>query len=41
MFEPQGGGCLCGAARYRGTRSLLDSGFCHCWICQKSSGARL
>ena len=39
MFEPLEGGCLCGAVRYRVTRAPLDSDYCHCRMCQKSSGA--
>ena len=33
------GGCLCGAVRYRSTKPLIDAGYCHCTICQKSCGA--
>jgi hypothetical protein len=32
------GGCLCGDVRYRATR-LIDAGYCHCRLCQRSSGA--
>ncbi len=32
------GGCLCGALRYV-TGKLIDAGYCHCRICQRSSGA--
>jgi len=38
MFEPLEGGCLCGAVRYRVSLPPLDSGYCHCRLCQKSSG---
>ena len=41
MFEPLEGGCLCGAVRYRLTKAPLDSGYCHCRMCQRSSGAPL
>jgi hypothetical protein len=41
MFETLEGGCLCGAVRYRVTKAPLDSGYCHCRMCQKSSGAPL
>ena len=41
MFEPLEGGCLCGAVRYRVTKAPIDSGYCHCRMCQKSSGAPL
>ncbi len=33
------GGCLCGHLRFRVTASPLDSGYCHCRMCQKNSGA--
>lgn len=33
------GGCLCGAVRYRLASQPFDTGWCHCRICQKSSGA--
>jgi hypothetical protein len=39
MFEPLEGGCLCGRVRYRVTMAPIDSGYCHCRMCQKSSGA--
>jgi len=39
MFEPLEGGCLCGAVRYRVTVAPIDGGYCHCRMCQKSSGA--
>ncbi len=32
------GGCLCGAIRYT-AGDLIDAGYCHCRICQRSSGA--
>jgi len=41
MFEPLEGGCLCGQLRYKVTKAPLDSGYCHCRMCQKSSGAPL
>ncbi len=33
------GGCLCGKVRFRVTASALDSGYCHCRMCQRNSGA--
>ena len=33
------GGCLCGALRYRINGKLVDAGYCHCRLCQRSSGA--
>lgn len=35
------GGCDCGALRYRITGEAHDSGYCHCRICQRTSGAPL
>ena len=32
------GGCCCGALRYQ-AREILDAGYCHCRICQRTSGA--
>jgi hypothetical protein len=32
------GGCLCGAVRYVG-HGPLEAGYCHCRMCQRSSGA--
>jgi hypothetical protein len=33
------GGCLCGAIRYRLSAKPIDAGYCHCRLCQRSSGA--
>jgi hypothetical protein len=33
------GGCLCGALRFRVTAAPFDSGYCHCRMCQRNSGA--
>jgi len=33
------GGCLCGKLRFRVTAPMLESGYCHCRMCQKNSGA--
>lgn len=32
------GGCLCGGLRYRAV-DPIDAGYCHCRMCQRSSGA--
>jgi hypothetical protein len=32
------GGCLCGGVRYE-ARDLIEAGYCHCRLCQRSSGA--
>ena len=39
MRLPLEGGCLCGAVRYRITAEPLDAGYCHCRMCQRSTGA--
>lgn len=33
------GGCLCGHVRFRVAEPVLDSGYCHCRMCQRNSGA--
>lgn len=33
------GGCLCGMVRYRVTGPPRSVGYCHCRMCQKSTGA--
>jgi len=33
------GGCLCGALRYESKLEPLESGYCHCSICRKSTSA--
>jgi hypothetical protein len=33
------GGCLCGKVRFRVTAPAIDTGYCHCRMCQKNSGA--
>jgi hypothetical protein len=32
------GGCLCGRLRYE-ARDPIEAGYCHCRLCQRSSGA--
>ena len=39
MFEMLEGGCLCGAVTYAVSGPPLDAGYCHCRLCQRSSGA--
>ena len=33
------GGCACGAIRYELTAEPFDAGYCHCRICQLTSGS--
>ena len=33
------GGCLCGALRYSAGKPPIDAAYCHCRLCQRSSGA--
>ena len=33
------GGCLCGKVRFRVTAAGIDSGYCHCRMCQRNTGA--
>ena len=33
------GGCLCGQVRLRVSAAPLQSGYCHCRMCQRNSGA--
>ncbi|CAB3970231.1 MULTISPECIES: GFA family protein [Burkholderia] len=37
--ESMEGGCACGAIRYRITHVPADAGFCHCRLCQRTTGA--
>lgn len=36
--EPAGGGCLCGAVRYRVNGNLRPVTACHCGQCRRTSG---
>jgi class 3 adenylate cyclase len=36
---PVTGGCLCSEIRYRVTEPVLDTHFCHCRMCQRSTGS--
>ena len=38
-YEPVTGGCFCGAVRYEAEADLHETYYCHCRICQKTSGA--
>lgn len=38
-LEIHEGGCLCGRVRFRFQGAPLDTGYCHCRMCQRSSGA--
>ena len=33
------GGCLCGAVRYEASEAPQSAGYCHCGMCQRSSGS--
>jgi hypothetical protein len=33
------GGCLCGKVRFRVTAAAIDTGYCHCRMCQRNTGA--
>jgi hypothetical protein len=33
------GGCLCGKVRFRVDAAAIESGYCHCRMCQRNSGA--
>ena len=33
------GGCLCGEIRYESIQKPMETGYCHCSICRKSTGA--
>lgn len=37
--NPLGGGCLCGAVRFRISAPFVSAGYCHCTHCQKRTGA--
>jgi hypothetical protein len=33
------GGCVCGAVRFSSIAEPVDAGYCHCKLCQRSTGA--
>lgn len=33
------GGCLCGEVRFSSTAKPVDTGYCHCELCRRSTGA--
>jgi len=33
------GGCICGAIRYSSSEKPIETGYCHCTICRKSTSA--
>src|SRR3954468_16771742 len=39
METTRQGGCACGAIRYRLLSAPFDTGWCHCTICRRVSGA--
>jgi hypothetical protein len=39
MEMMQEGGCACGTVRYRLSSAPFDTGWCHCTICRRVSGA--
>ena len=36
---PYAGGCHCGSLRFAATLGPIDAGYCHCRICQRTTGA--
>lgn len=39
MPDLHDGGCFCGAVRYRVEGAPLDAAYCHCRMCQRTTGA--
>ncbi len=36
---PHDGGCACGQLRFRALAPPLETGYCHCRVCQRTTGA--
>ena len=41
MDATHAGGCACGRLRFRSLAAPVDTGYCHCRVCQRTSGAPL
>ena len=39
MTQTHSGGCLCGAIRFEASADPIETGYCHCRLCQLSTGA--
>jgi len=39
--RPHTGGCACGRLRFRSLAAPVETGYCHCRICQRTTGAPL
>ena len=38
-MAPYEGGCLCGKVRFRIAAAAVETGYCHCRMCQRNSGS--